>query len=68
MKVSQAVSGGRKGGIGPVLLDPLSVFIPAQIHAHVIELPLIVKRDVPFHRFSSHDLSSLSLSIFWKMA
>ena len=64
VEVPEAVPGGRQSGKRPILLDALPVLIPPQFHAYVVELPLIVIRDVPFHCFPCHILFLLfSLSL-----
>ena len=64
VEVSEAVPGGRQGGKRPILLDALPVLIPPQFHAYVVEFPLIIIRDVPFHCFPCHILFLLfSLSL-----
>ena len=42
MKFLQTVSGRGQGGEGTVLLDALTIFIPPQVHADVVEMAYVV--------------------------
>ena len=64
VKVPQPVPGGRQRGKGPVLLDPLPVLVPAQLHADIVKLPHIVIGYIPFYCFSCHGGLLLDFSLW----
>ena len=48
--------------------EALPALIPPQFHAYIVELALIVIRNISFHRFSCHILFLLFLSLKIELA
>ena len=64
----EAVPGGRQSVEGAVPLEALPALIPPQFHAYIVELALIVIRNISFHCFSCHILFLLFLSLKIELA
>ena len=63
-KIPQAGAGGVQGAVGLIPFSPLAILVFAEIHAHVVDFPSLIVRDVALHCLPRHNLY---LHIFFYM-